>query len=199
MKKLISAVLAVSLAASVLTTGVWAAEQAEPLSNLNYVEGEAIVCVNGGEGALYNTNSRSVGFEVETLMEIPSEQKAKTRSASDQVEQSLVLVKSQQDTQDLIEELENNPMVAYAEPNYYVEPYNVPTDPYYDYQWALDNQMDNGVDTGKQTVDANLTEAWQQIEHKTTDTPVVAVLDSGVDYNHPDLKAVSYTHLQLYL
>ena len=100
----------------------------------NYVEGEAIVCVNGGADALYRANrSRSAGFEVETLMEIPSEPQGKARSASNQAEQSLVLVKSQQDTQDLIEELENNPMVAYAEPNYYVEPYNSPTDPYYDY------------------------------------------------------------------
>ncbi|WP_069988514.1 S8 family serine peptidase [Massilioclostridium coli] len=193
MKKLISAVLAASLAASVLTTGAWAAGQAEVDTNPNYVEGEAIVCVNGGADALYRANrSRSAGFEVETLMEIPSEPQGKARSASNQAEQSLVLVKSQQDTQDLIEELENNPMVAYAEPNYYVEPYNSPTDPYYDYQWALDNKMDNGVDTGKQTVDANLNQAWNQVESTTTDTPVVAVLDSGVDYNHPDLQGVMW-------
>ena len=173
MKKLISAVLAASLAASVLTTGAWAAGQAEVDTNPNYVEGEAIVCINGGADALYRANrSRSAGFEVETLMEIPSEPQGKARSASNQAEQSLVLVKSQQDTRDLIAELENNPMVAYAEPNYYVEPYNSPTDPYYDYQWALDNKMDNGEESGRATVDANLNQAWNQMDNTTTDTPV---------------------------
>ncbi len=60
---------------------------------------------------------------------------------------------------------------------------NVPDDPMFVEQWSLAN---TGQREGKAEADINALLAW---EKKTTgsDKVVVAVLDSGVDYRHPDL------------
>lgn len=94
-----------------------------------------------------------------------------------------------------------NDVVEYAEPNYEIrlgEPAessfakilpakenlspNMPNDPMFGEQWALNNSGENG---GKQNADINALLAWA----KTTGSEkvVVAVLDSGVDYTHTDL------------
>ncbi|HEX9907093.1 MAG TPA: S8 family serine peptidase, partial [Thermoplasmata archaeon] len=66
-----------------------------------------------------------------------------------------------------------DPSVEYAEPNYIFQSFATPNDPQYPIQWA------------HETTQAGL--AWDL----TTGSPsvVVAVIDSGVDWNHPDLAA----------
>ncbi len=59
-----------------------------------------------------------------------------------------------------------------------------PNDPLFHTQWALNNLGDNG---GKQRADLDALEAWQTTQG--SEDVVVAVLDSGVDYTHVDLKA----------
>lgn len=73
---------------------------------------------------------------------------------------------------DFIEELKKNPDVAYVIPNYKVYPQAVPNDPLYSQQWYLQN--------------IDIERAWDI----TTglNTVYVAVIDTGVDYNHPDIK-----------
>jgi thermitase len=89
--------------------------------------------------------------------------------------------------------------VVYAEPNFEIQigppqdasssesesspRANKPNDPMFGDQWALANNGQNG---GKEGADISALRAWE----KTTgsDDVVVAVLDSGVDYTHPDLK-----------
>jgi len=92
--------------------------------------------------------------------------------------------------------------VSYAEPNYEIklddpaETYSIqdgvhrvpsdasPDDPQFAQQWALNNL---GQDGGKKGADINALEAWQ--ETQGSDQVVVAVLDSGVDYTHTDLRS----------
>lgn len=57
-----------------------------------------------------------------------------------------------------------------------------PNDPLFTDQWALNNTGQNG---GKQKADIDALKAWQKT--KGSDKVVVAVLDTGVDYTHPDL------------
>lgn len=98
-------------------------------------------------------------------------------------------------------------LVDYAEPNYEIrleEPAesfspkyllsretkaaNVPNDPMFADQWALNNVGQNG---GKQNADISALNAWAKT--KGSEKVVVAVLDSGVDYTHTDLDANMWT------
>ncbi len=60
---------------------------------------------------------------------------------------------------------------------------NAPNDPMFDEQWSLTNTGQRG---GKAKADINALPAWEQKSTGSEDV-VVAVLDSGVDYNHQDL------------
>lgn len=59
----------------------------------------------------------------------------------------------------------------------------LPNDPRFEEQWALAN---NGQQGGKKDADIRAQLAWTVT--KGSDEVVVAVLDSGVDYKHPDLE-----------
>ncbi len=78
---------------------------------------------------------------------------------------------------------EDSPDVAYAEPNFKVQPTVVPNDPNYRDLWGLNNAGQTG---GAPDADADAPEAWDT----TTGSPdtVVGVIDEGIDVNHPDLR-----------
>ncbi|WP_195270167.1 S8 family serine peptidase [Eubacterium sp. 1001713B170207_170306_E7] len=207
MKKRISGILlSLLLVFSTVPAGALAQEETPAdygTPGVDYAEGEAIVYVKGGAQALRSPNalgrSAAPAYETEELMTVEdTATSADTgspllRSAAVEAGRSLVLVRSGQDTGSLIAELESNPNVDFAEPNYYVEAYTTgePTDPGYAYQWALRNQLNNKAPAAPNpAVDINAVEAWSKAG--TDNTPVVAVLDSGVDYNHPDLKEVMW-------
>lgn len=162
----------------------------------DYVEGEAIVCIKG-KAASSMTAKRNSSFQMETLMKIKPDQGAGARTASlSSPEKSLVLVTSdKKDTKTLIETFEKDPNVEYAEPNYIMKAYGAePSDPGYDYQWALNNQENKGQSAANPAVDGNFKEAWSNSTTPSdpSKNPVVAVIDSGVDYNHPDLENVMW-------
>jgi len=71
-----------------------------------------------------------------------------------------------------------NPYVVYAEPNYLYHLYEIPNDPFFDQQWALNQSNDCDID---------IPEAWD-IETGNPNV-TIAIIDSGVDYNHSDLDA----------
>ena len=176
----------------------------------DYVEGEVIVRVKGGEDALYANNSNSStfsrrsapSFSTEVLMELDGDVEeadekndyavfSVAESADDDEEETseIVLVKGD-DTEALIQALEENPNVEYALPNYKVEMYEEGIDdPMYDYQWGLNNKIDL---TGT-WADIDAEEAWASgAGSETSDKIVVAVIDSGVDYTHPDLEGIMW-------
>jgi subtilisin family serine protease len=74
--------------------------------------------------------------------------------------------------------------VEYAEPNYEIklDAAELPNDPMFADQWALNNQ---GQEGGTQRADIDALEAWANT--KGSEEVVVAVLDSGVDFTHEDL------------
>jgi subtilisin family serine protease len=96
-------------------------------------------------------------------------------------------------------------LVQYAEPNYKInldpqlgersvteedieDVLTLPNDPMFNEQWALSN---TGMHGGKEKADLGALEAWQTT--KGSRKIVVAVLDSGVDYTHPDLMTNMWT------
>lgn len=78
------------------------------------------------------------------------------------------------------------PEVAYAEPNYRIHKTAVPNDPWFSQQWSLRNtgQTVNGV-TGVAGADIGAVAAWDH--HVGSGDVVVALLDTGIDLDHPDL------------
>jgi len=98
------------------------------------------------------------------------------------------------------------PNVEYAEANFEIElddpsavevlptaalgniPAGSPSDPLFGEQWALNN---SGAHNGRERADIDAIRAWETTHG--SEEVVVAVLDSGVDYNHPDLVGNMWT------
>lgn len=82
------------------------------------------------------------------------------------------------------EDYSNDSNVEFAHPNYIMELYDEPNDPYFNQQWALKNTGQNGGTPG---ADIDASDAWDTTEGSSE--IVIAIIDTGVDYNHPDLSA----------
>lgn len=74
------------------------------------------------------------------------------------------------------------PEIEYAEPDYIIHTSASPNDPLFPQMWNLLNSGQNGGTTGD---DVGATLAWNL---STGDhTVIVATIDSGIDFTHPDL------------
>ncbi len=98
----------------------------------------------------------------------------------------LVEVESGQSVGGADRELEADPRVRYAEPNTVVRPASTPNDPFFSSLWGLHNtgQPVNGT-SGLADKDIDAPEAWDITRGDSS--VVVAVADTGIAYDHPDL------------
>ena len=92
-------------------------------------------------------------------------------------------------TEQAIERLRHNPHVQYVEPNYLVHSFRAPDDPRYPELWGLHNTGQTGGTAG---ADIRAEQAWGVTTGSRS--VVVAVIDSGIDYTHPDLAANIYAN-----
>ena len=97
-----------------------------------------------------------------------------------------------------VAELSADPSVEFAEPNYVYHQDSVPNDPFMGQLWGLNNTGQTvsvpGVLTptntaGTADADIDAPEAWDvaPVENGDASDVVVAIVDSGIDYEHPDL------------
>ncbi|MBS0152547.1 MAG: S8 family serine peptidase [Nitrospira sp.] len=88
---------------------------------------------------------------------------------------------------------QNNPAVQYAEPNYLYQLQAIPNDTRFGTLWGLHNtgQTVDGT-AGKADADIDAPEAWEI----STGSPnvIIAVIDSGIAYDHPDLTPNIWTN-----
>ena len=82
-------------------------------------------------------------------------------------------VPSGKTVEQVVEAYRREPDVEYAEPNYILSASFVPNDPYYRYQWNLDNPANSG--------DINAESAWD-IQQGGNPSVIVAIVDTGVAY-----------------
>ena len=91
------------------------------------------------------------------------------------------------DTSRLLAFLRNHPDVAYAEPNYVVHADATPNDPSFGQLWGLFNFGQVIGTPGTPGADIEAPSAWGVSTGSAA--TVVAVIDTGIDYPHPDLAA----------
>ncbi len=107
---------------------------------------------------------------------------------------SVVKVDTGKSVEDTVRNLQSDPNVEYAEPDYVRDVATISTnDTDKDLLWALDNtgqEINGDWDdiTGTAGADMNAPEAWS-ISEGNSNPPIVAVIDIGVLYTHPDLAA----------
>jgi subtilisin family serine protease len=159
---------------------VFASEVIKP----NYVEGEILV--------KYKNNDINLKTEAGELkaMSVATFNSLELKENITESNLSLLKITDDKTVEQKIIEVESDPNVLYAEPNYLRYPSTINTDDTYkDLLWGLDNtgQSANGV-LGTADADMDAPEAWA-ISEGTNASIIVAVLDTGIAYNHPDLQA----------
>jgi len=94
---------------------------------------------------------------------------------------------------EVLAQLNQSPLVEYAEPDWPIELFSAPNDTHFNpEQWSLHNTGQlhtayNGVqEAGEVDADIDWLEAWEGPNFPTNEI-VIAVIDTGVDYTHVDL------------
>ena len=102
-----------------------------------------------------------------------------------------LLLASGMDVDNAVWQLLQDPAVESAEPNFLIAHDQVgtlPNDPRFGEQWALRNTGQ----TGQFGADIEASGAWQTTTGRTN--VVVAIIDSGIDFTHPDLADNEWTN-----
>lgn len=146
--------------------------------NISYIENEVIIKYKTSFVDLKSNKTHIESFEIKNGLNSTEEIK----------NLNMKVYKSKETVETIIEKLKNDPNIEYVEPNYKRYVATTTNDIYLYKQWGLDSygQSINGssVVSGN---DINATDFWSG-EQGYQDDVIVAVIDTGIDYNHPDLK-----------
>jgi hypothetical protein len=165
-------------------------------NNEYFVKGEIIIKIK------YNCISSLTFNKIKEIFNVISIEKVFVNSENSILD-NIYLLKLSGDSNILpiVEYYSSLPFIEYAEPNYIIQPpicikssnnhqnydsisnlESIPNDPDFGKQWGLHNI---GQEGGKEDSDIDAPEAWD-IE-KGDENIIIAIVDSGVDYTHPDL------------
>jgi len=154
-------------------------KEAKDKQDKDYVEGEVIVKFKKEKIDVKRTFGRAKAYVFEKKFALDKKDEIK--------ELNIRVFKSKKSTEEMVRELNSDSKVEYAEPNYLRFPTTIITnDTHKDLLWGLDNTGQTVNETvGTNDADIDAPEAWE-ISEGSGDV-IVAVIDSGVAYNHPDL------------
>ncbi|MBD3238814.1 MAG: S8 family serine peptidase [Candidatus Moranbacteria bacterium] len=150
-----------------------------------YIEGEVIIKLKSKKFNIKKTLEKEKTKTAERITGKTKEllEKQKIIKKDDQVSKihdniNAVVVKNKnKSTKDLLEDYKSNSAVEYAEPNYIRKLHFTVNDPVFSSQWGLENSNDHDVDIKK---------TWD-LETTSDQEVIVAMIDSGVKYDHEDL------------
>lgn len=159
-------------------------------TNNTYAEGEAIVLYNSrnAKTTVNAISSMDKSADIVTSYDFePSKSTAKADTTLSNGGFTISLVKSKTlSTEQLIKKLKKNTNITYAEPNFRIQATDAAD--YSKYQWALNNQ---GQNNGTPGFDVNADAVSTKSDENTR---VVAIVDTGIDYTHPDLADVIWNN-----
>ena len=155
---------------------------ASSAGNLSYVPGQVLVKFNSGVSPARRSATKAVAGVDKTLARLGPEGRKSI---------SLVQLEDGISVERAIARLRSSGAVSAAEPNYLRQTTAIPmpNDPFFANQWGLFNngQLMNGV-TGVVNADIQAEVAWDVSERGASNPVTVAVIDSGIDPDHPDLQ-----------
>jgi subtilisin family serine protease len=154
--------------------------EAQPLKLAPHRTGQILIKPRIGASslllqALHNTHGAAIARAFDRLGNIQLLRLPKSMT----VEQAVTLYRA-------------NPLIEFAEPDYRFtinQTQTFPNDPSFNQLWGLHN---TGQNLGTANADINAPEAWSL--RTSANTVIVGVIDSGIDYNHPDLAANMWTN-----
>jgi len=136
-----------------------------------YIQGEMLVRFEDGSGIQAQSSALSaVGAQVVRRFDL--------------VPAALIRVPGNLSMQSIANTLTANASIRYVEPNYRRKPFAVPNDPFYGEMYGLENTRQTGGTLG---ADIRAFNAWDTTVGSTG--VVIAVMDTGVKLDHPDLEA----------
>lgn len=145
-------------------------------TELDYVPWEVIVKYKNDDSVLYSKNLSNKSVRNLSVYQLNSNLEVK-----EELDDSVTLfeIKDNKSVEEVVESLEQDPNVEYAEPNYirylfYMEDFNS-TDTYKWEQWGLDY--------------ISWVDAWNNYSWIINSQIKVWVIDNGVNYNHLDLSS----------
>jgi subtilisin family serine protease len=154
----------------------------------DHVPGELIVGFKPGHSS-FSTNAFSDLKAVKNLN--PSGRLGGIRSATPPAQVYLFAASEGVSLDDLRTRMLKDPRIAYVEPNYIMSSAWKPNDPNYNLQWELENVGQAG---GTKGADVSANEAWEIHKGSAHSEVVVGVIDTGVDFSHPDMKGSEWTN-----
>lgn len=152
--------------------------------DLPYVEGEVLVKYKSNK-----INLSTFSGTAKALKFAKSKSLEKEEDMS-KINTSLLTITDDSTVEEVVAELEADSNVEYAQPNFQYHTTNIETDDTYkNLLWGLDNtgQFANFT-AGIRDKDIDAPEAWS-INEGTNEPVIIAIIDLGVAYNHPDLAA----------
>jgi subtilisin family serine protease len=169
-------VASVALCAACLATTAWGQGGVELLGGREVVSGEVLVKFRDAATATLSAREMGREMEAEQDEEIGDRRTRRIRSRVYDTATLLALAARRAD-------------VEYAEPNYIVHAYQlIPADPGFGLLWGMSNSGQSVMNVaGALGADIGATQAWGTTTGNRQN--VVAVIDTGIDYTHPDLSA----------
>ncbi|MFH1129228.1 MAG: immunoglobulin-like domain-containing protein [Patescibacteria group bacterium] len=150
----------------------------------DYVEGEILVKYKNNKINLNTASGRTTALNFVKSKSLEKKEDLRKNNIS------VLKIKDSKTVEQKIAELKNDPNVEYAQPNFQYYPLTISTnDTKRAELWGLDNtgQTVNTI-TGTNDADIDAPGAWA-INEGTNSSIIVAIIDDGVAYNHPDLVA----------
>jgi subtilisin family serine protease len=166
----------------------------KPITKENYVPGEVLVKYKKNKINLETVSGRTAALNFIRAKSLEKKEDLRKNNIS------VLRIKDAKTVEQKVAELKNDPNVEYAQPNFQYYPSDIPTDDTLrDRLWGLENTGQkitgpygaNGgpyiPTAGTAGSDISAPEAWAISETASASPVIVAVIDSGVAYNHPDL------------